>query len=284
MAVLISQSASSVKKPTKNAVQFKAKKKLLVEDNLHEAEVARGELFYLDETKAGCFLYDPDPSGVFYKFKITKKVFKQLSKEHTLVVSEQRPKPKKPTPSKSLIPESPAYKGKITTTAPDVRLLAKKLADFDPSGKFTMQKNGMYSFTSKRAVQLPFDLMEIANACNVTYLGPADVPGKVLFIPNTAKGSFTRINSSLRGGSKVGTFSGDVSILDKLKSVFGAPSNAMTDGKAFNSYTFKTGSYVFSVYQWKVLDNTMFTISASEFDEKALSKFALFLGTNLYRA
>ena len=100
MAVLISQSASTVKKPTKNSVQFKATKKLLVEDDTHEAEVARGELFYLDETKAGCFLYDPDPSGVFYKFKITKKVFKQLSKEHTLVVREQKPRPKKPTPAK----------------------------------------------------------------------------------------------------------------------------------------------------------------------------------------
>ena len=100
MAILISQSASTVKKPTKNAVQFKAKKKLLVEDDVHESEVERGEVFYLDETRAGCFLYDPDPAGVFYKFKITKKVFKQLSKEHTLVVREQRPKPKKPTQAK----------------------------------------------------------------------------------------------------------------------------------------------------------------------------------------
>ena len=107
MAILISHSASTVKKPTKNAVQFKAKKKLLVEDDVHESEVARGELFYLDETRAGCFLYDPDPAGVFYKFKITKKVFKQLSKEHTLVVREQRPRPKKPTQAKDEVtPES----------------------------------------------------------------------------------------------------------------------------------------------------------------------------------
>lgn len=82
---LKSTSARKVKTVPKGALAFIAKKRLNVEDDTHEADIAKGELFYLQHIVGkGFFVFDLDDVGnEIHKFKVTGKVFKDLKKNNT---------------------------------------------------------------------------------------------------------------------------------------------------------------------------------------------------------
>lgn len=103
---LIAVSASLVKTLPKNAIQIKAKSKIVVEDDKHESVIKRGEIFHIADTTKGYFLFDAEGEK-FGKFSITKRAFNKYQKEHTVVVTnapknlKQRVTAKKPVRKKS---------------------------------------------------------------------------------------------------------------------------------------------------------------------------------------
>lgn len=67
-----------VKKLPKTAKSYEALDRVNVEDDIHESEISKGEVFYLQKTPKGYFLYDVDTesqSFQAYKFEIDKVTF-----------------------------------------------------------------------------------------------------------------------------------------------------------------------------------------------------------------
>lgn len=115
-----STSASKVKTIPKSAAMYKASKRFICEDHIHECEIKRGEQFALYFSNSRHFLFYIDQDGSIYKFEISSHKKAQIVREHkalTPVKAYAKPEKVKAAPS-------PASKRKNAT---DHELEALKL-------------------------------------------------------------------------------------------------------------------------------------------------------------
>lgn len=71
--------ADRIKKLPKSALERKSMERLTIEDDTHESEISRGEVFYTSSSPRGNWIYDvSDPKSIF-RFKVDQQTYRNVN-------------------------------------------------------------------------------------------------------------------------------------------------------------------------------------------------------------
>lgn len=271
---LVSNSARKVKTVPKGAIALVAKGKVRVEDDTHEADITKGETFYIQHVVGkGFFVFDLDDNGqTIHKFQVTGAIFKAIKKANTPAATTRSTRSPRTT-GKTLKPKTNASFIKMLSALPGT----PKVDTTDSSGKITLHFSNVSD-----SWKAPVNQTLIKDASKAGFNVTSAHRGKVFLLPKVTNGGFTRNDALPISGSRVARIEG-VSI-KSISDVFGAPGEGIE--KTPVNYAFSSGSYSFAAYAWKTMPRSKtasfsLQIAAPSLNEELLAKFADIVGGTL---